>query len=65
MTTFAFSDEQLELRAAVRRFLGDKSPTGEVRRLMEMPSGFDRGVWKQMADQLGLQGIAIPEKYGG
>ncbi len=62
---FAFSEEQEELRRSVRRFLEDKSPMTEVRRLMETTEGFDRAVWDQMANQLGLQALAIPEEYGG
>lgn len=62
---FAFSDEQEELRKGVRRFLDDKSPETEVRRLMETTEGYDTAVWKQMAEQLGLQGLAIPEEFGG
>jgi len=62
---FAFSEEQEELRKAVRRFLEDKSPETEVRRLMETTEGYDPAVWSQMADQLGLQGLIIPEEYGG
>src|ERR1700683_604419 len=61
----AFSEEQEELRKAVRRFLEDKSPETEVRRLMETTEGSDPAVWSQMADQLGLQGLAIPEEFGG
>src|SRR5215470_12573549 len=62
---FAFSDEQEELRKSVRRFLEDKSPESEVRRLMETTEGYDPAVWRQMGEQLGLQGLAIPEEYGG
>ena len=62
---FAFSEEQDELRRAVRRFLEEKSPETEVRRLMETTDGYDRAVWSQMADQLGLQSLTIPEEYGG
>jgi alkylation response protein AidB-like acyl-CoA dehydrogenase len=62
---FAFSEEQEELRSSVRRFLEDKSPMTEVRRLMETAEGYDPAVWKQMGEQLGLQAIAIPEAYGG
>jgi alkylation response protein AidB-like acyl-CoA dehydrogenase len=62
---FAFSEEQEELRRSVRRFLEDKSPTAEVRRLMETTEGHDPAVWDQMANQLGLQGLHIPEEYGG
>ncbi len=62
---FAFSEEQDELRRSVRRFLEEKSDETEVRRLMETTEGFDRAVWSQMAVQLGLQSLTIPEEYGG
>ena len=62
---FTFTDEQEELRRTMRRFLEDKSPVTEVRRLMETETGYDEAVWKQMAAELGLQGIHIPEEYGG
>jgi alkylation response protein AidB-like acyl-CoA dehydrogenase len=62
---FAFSEEQDELRKSVRRFLEDKSPETEVRRLMETTEGYDPAVWSQMAEQLGLQSLTIPEAYGG
>ena len=62
---FAFSDEQEELRQTVRRFLEGKSPSAEVRRLMETSEGYDPAVWKQMGQELGLQGLHIPEEYGG
>ena len=62
---FAFSPEQEEFRQSLRRFLADKSPAAEVRRLMETDEGYDPQVWKQLADQLGLQGLAIPEEFGG
>jgi alkylation response protein AidB-like acyl-CoA dehydrogenase len=65
MVDFAVSDEQEELRRSVRRFLADKSPSSEVRRLMESAEGYDAAVWTQMAAQLGLPGMAIPEEYGG
>src|SRR5438067_13126062 len=32
---------------------------------METPDGYDEAVWKQMAQELGLQGLHIPEEYGG
>ena len=62
---FTFSDEQEELRRVVRQFLEAKSPETEVRRLMETTEGYDPTVWRQMADQLGLQGLIIPEEFGG
>ncbi len=62
---FAFSEEQDELRRSVRRFLDDKSPETEVRRLMETTEGYDPAVWALMAEQLGLQSLIIPEEFGG
>jgi Acyl-CoA dehydrogenases len=62
---FAFSEEQEELRRSVRRFLEDKSPVFEVRRLMETTEGYDEAVWAQMGKELGLQSLHIPEEYGG
>jgi alkylation response protein AidB-like acyl-CoA dehydrogenase len=60
-----FTPEQDELRASVRRFLAARSPIAAVRELMADEAGYDPSVWKQMADQLGLQGLAIPERFGG
>ncbi len=62
---FAFSEEQDELRRTIRQFLEAKSPSAEVRRLMEGTEGYDPAVWTQMAEQLGLQSLHIPEEYGG
>ena len=62
---FSFSDEQQEFRESLRRFLADKSPTTEVRRLMETEPGHDPDVWRQLTQELGLTAIHIPEAYGG
>jgi alkylation response protein AidB-like acyl-CoA dehydrogenase len=62
---FAFSEEQEELRRITRQFLEAKSPESEVRRLMETTEGYDPAVWSQMANELGLQSLIIPEEYGG
>ena len=32
---------------------------------METEQGYDPAVWSQMAEQLGLQGLIIPEEFGG
>jgi alkylation response protein AidB-like acyl-CoA dehydrogenase len=32
---------------------------------MESDEGRDPGLWEQMAGQLGLQGLAVPEEFGG
>jgi alkylation response protein AidB-like acyl-CoA dehydrogenase len=60
-----YSAEHDELRQVVREFLREKSPSGEVRRLMEAGDSRDDDVWALLTGQLGLAGIAVPEQYGG
>lgn len=62
---FAFTDEQEQFRSAIRRFLNDRSPTTEVRRLMSTAEGYDPAVWRRLSEDLALPGIHIPEQYGG
>ncbi len=62
---FAFTEEQDELRKTVRQFLDAKSGEAAVREQMETDNGFDPAVWSQMAEQMGLQGLHIPEEFGG
>ena len=60
-----FTEEQEELRQLVRRFLEQKSSSEQVRALMESDRSRDEAVWTQMAGQLGLQGLVVPEEFGG
>jgi alkylation response protein AidB-like acyl-CoA dehydrogenase len=62
---FAFTPEHDELRQTIRKFLADKSPEVAVRRLMSTELGYDPQVWAQMAEQMGLLGLIIPEEHGG
>ena len=63
--SIVFDEDQEELRKTVRRFCEHRSPETEVRRLMDTAAGYDPDVWAQMAKQLGLAGLTIPEQYGG
>ncbi|MGC0343755.1 acyl-CoA dehydrogenase family protein [Streptomyces sp. SLBN-8D4] len=60
-----YSEEQDELRKVVRSFLAKHSDEATVRRLAADPQGHDPVVWRRMAGELGLQGLAVPEEYGG
>ncbi|MEU7852917.1 acyl-CoA dehydrogenase family protein [Nonomuraea sp. NPDC049141] len=53
------SQEQQELRAAVRSFLAAASPLPKVR------DGYDREVYARLNGELGLSGLIVPEEYGG
>ena len=59
---FAFSEEQDEFRDVVARFVGERWPSSEVRRLFESDQSHDPGVWKQMGAELGrLPDISISD----
>jgi alkylation response protein AidB-like acyl-CoA dehydrogenase len=62
---FSFTEEQDTFRSVLRRFLEDRSPTTEVRRLMATDEGWERARWSQINAELGLAAVAIPEAYGG
>ncbi len=62
---FAFTEEQDQLRQFVRSFMEDKASEAAVREQMETDQGYDQAVWSQMAEQMGLQGMIIPEEFGG
>ena len=54
---FSFSSEQEEFRSNLRRLLADRSPTKEVRRLMETDQGYERDGWRAINTALGLTAI--------
>ncbi len=62
---FSFTDEHQELRATVRAFLEKRSDEKAVRASMASERGFDPEVWRQLAEELGLVGLIIPEEHGG
>lgn len=61
---FGFTEEHELLRDSARRFLQERCPIEDVRRLSEDELGYDPSIWKDMAN-LGWAGILIPEEYGG
>jgi alkylation response protein AidB-like acyl-CoA dehydrogenase len=63
--SFLLSEEREEFRRSVRGFLERSSAEQEVRRLMATDEGYDPEAWRGMSEQLGLQGLAVPEEYGG
>ena len=63
--SFTPGPEAEELRAVVRGFLEKRCGESDVRRWMETDEGHDPTVWRQLAQELGLQGLAIDERWGG
>jgi acyl-CoA dehydrogenase len=64
LATIGFSEEQGELLDIAANFCRDKSPIAKVRTLMDSETGYDVGVWREMAD-LGWLAIAVPEAHDG
>jgi alkylation response protein AidB-like acyl-CoA dehydrogenase len=61
---FGFTEEQAMLRQSVRRFLEQRCPISEVRRLKATPTGYSEELWQEMASA-GWLGILVPDHYGG
>ncbi|MCG3187759.1 MAG: Acyl-CoA dehydrogenase [Rhodocyclaceae bacterium] len=57
-------DTNQMLRDAVGGFAARDTSIARVRALRETDPGFDRAVWKKIADA-GWTGILVPEKFGG
>lgn len=64
--SLVLNEDQLMFRDAAKRFAAERAPVAELRRLRDSndATGFDRGVWKEMAD-MGWAGVLVPEEYGG
>ena len=56
--------ERAELRTAVGELLADKCTEADVRRVMESDEGFDRELWRQLAEQ-GVLGMLVDDDHGG
>ena len=62
---FSFTEEQNDLRSAVRKFCADNFDEATVRRLMEADVPFDAKVWNRLGAELGVLGLSVPEADGG
>ncbi len=62
---FALDEMQVELASTVRALLDKRSDSGAVRAAVEMPEGYDADLWRTLAEQIGVAGLAIPEDYDG
>lgn len=64
--SLVLNEDQLMFRDAAKRFAAERAPVAELRRLRDSndPTGFDRDVWKEMAD-MGWAGVLVPEECGG
>jgi alkylation response protein AidB-like acyl-CoA dehydrogenase len=62
---FRFSDEQNQLRDAVRKFSAELFAEDKVRQFMESDPPFDPKVWARLGGELGVLGLSVSEADGG
>ncbi|WP_280219635.1 acyl-CoA dehydrogenase family protein [Nocardia neocaledoniensis] len=62
---FELTDEQRAFQESVRKFLEANAAPAQVRRFVDHDPAYDQQLWRTMATELGLHGIAIDEEYGG
>ena len=61
---FGFTEEQEQLRESARRFLDDRCPITETRKLMLADEAFSPELWAEITE-LGWPAILVPEAQGG
>jgi alkylation response protein AidB-like acyl-CoA dehydrogenase len=60
-----YSDTEEALRDSVRHLLADRCPLEAVAALYDPAPPDFSGVWKELAADLGLAGLLVPEQLGG
>jgi alkylation response protein AidB-like acyl-CoA dehydrogenase len=60
-----FTTEHDALRAASRELLQRHAPEAALRAAMQTEDGYDPALWRRMAEEIGLQGLIVPEALGG
>ncbi|MET0930995.1 MAG: acyl-CoA dehydrogenase family protein [Aeromicrobium sp.] len=62
----AVLNEDLDaFRVASRTFLRTRSTSEQVRSTIDAGTGVDAATWSQAANQLGIQGLLVPDELGG
>lgn len=64
MESLLLNEDETMLRDAARGFLDDAAPVKAFRAVRDAGTGFDRGLWREMA-QMGWAGVLVPEAQGG
>jgi alkylation response protein AidB-like acyl-CoA dehydrogenase len=65
MMDLLYTEVETSLRDSVRSALARRSPLETVLRRLEAGEPYDVGLWRTLAAEMGLAGMAVPEQYGG
>ncbi len=60
-----YTEQETELRSAVRSVLDDWAGFDAVLARTETPETYDAGLWRTLAAEVGCAGLLIPESLGG
>ncbi|MER5617231.1 acyl-CoA dehydrogenase family protein [Streptomyces sp. NPDC002215] len=61
----AFTAEQDEIRRTLRELLAEHCVPDDVRSAVRTADGYDAALWRRLAQDLGLPGLALSQEYGG
>ncbi|MEV7655031.1 acyl-CoA dehydrogenase family protein [Streptomyces anulatus] len=61
----AFTAEQHEIRRTLRELLGRSAGPDAIPAAVRTAEGYDPVLWRRLAGDLGLPGLALAEEYGG
>lgn len=62
---FSLTDEQNELAKTLHAVLERHADSAAVRLGAESELGYDKDLWRILAEEVGIASLAIPEEYGG
>ena len=65
LPVMTYSEQETELRSAVRSVLDDRAGFNAVLARTETPATYDVGLWRTLAAEVGCAGLLIPEALGG
>jgi alkylation response protein AidB-like acyl-CoA dehydrogenase len=60
-----YTEQEAELRAAVRSVLEEKAAAADVLARTESGETYDASLWRTLAAEIGCAGLLIPEEHGG
>ncbi|MFJ8648811.1 acyl-CoA dehydrogenase family protein [Streptomyces sp. NPDC093546] len=65
MTDLLYTEEENDLRAAVRSLLADRADPAALPGRVEESTPYDPALWQALAADMGAAGLLVPEKLGG
>jgi alkylation response protein AidB-like acyl-CoA dehydrogenase len=65
MMDLLYGEVETSLRDSVRSALARRSPLETIVRRLETGQAYDADLWRTLAAEMGLAGMAVPEQYGG